>query len=282
MPRQTFDRVMIDVGIGRHVKLRHLSDAERWCFVAGVLPIAADAPVRGFLLVGNEPATPEAVAFVAGSRASVARSSLSKLRAASVLIPNSDLGCEEVHDFEEWNPPPRRDKTAADRARRYRERRAQQQRHGVTDRDVTRDVTAPNAPEVEGKGREEVTTSLVEPSRLDDAAFIRQVFDRWRERCNHPQAKLTADRRAKVKARIREGRTLEDFFAAIEGAARAAFVNDEGKRFDDLELICRSGAKFESFMARAVSQPPNPNRPSTKQERMARGVAALDRLKGAA
>lgn len=122
----------------------------------------------------------------------------------------------------------------------------------------------------------------VEPSRLDDAAFIRQVFDRWQERCDHPQAKLTADRRAKVKARIREGRTLEDFFAAIEGAARAAFVNDEGKRFDDLELICRSGAKFESFMARALSQPPNPNRPSTKQERMARGVAALDRLKGAA
>jgi hypothetical protein len=147
------------------------------------------------------------------------------------------------------------------------------------------DSKAPQ-PRTQDRDREDQDHSAdaesVEPSRLDDAAFIHQVFDRWQERCDHPQAKLTADRRAKVKARIREGRTLEDFFAAIEGAARAAFVNDEGKRFDDLELICRSGAKFESFMARAVSQPPNPNRPSTKQERMARGVAALDRLKGAA
>ncbi len=38
-------------------------------------------------------------------------------------------------------------------------------------------------------------------------------------------------------------------------AARAAFVNDDGKRFDDFELIFRNGSKLESFIQRTGDQP---------------------------
>lgn len=88
-------------------------------------------------------------------------------------------------------------------------------------------------------------------SELDDAAFFHQVFDHWTTTCGHLNAKPTRDRRAKVIARQREGYTLDDIKRAIDGAAVGAFVNDAGKRFDDLELICRNGSKLESFIARA-------------------------------
>lgn len=77
------------------------------------------------------------------------------------------------------------------------------------------------------------------------------LFAYWRERCQHASAKFSADRRAKLRARRREGYTDEQIRSAIDGAARAAHVNDAGRRFDDLELICRTGSKLESFIARA-------------------------------
>lgn len=83
----------------------------------------------------------------------------------------------------------------------------------------------------------------------------RELFDYWREKTNHPQAKLTDDRRRKLRARLREGYTSEQIRSAIDGAAQAPYINDVGRRFDDLELICRNGSKLEGFMARAAAAP---------------------------
>ena len=80
-----------------------------------------------------------------------------------------------------------------------------------------------------------------------------ECFAYWQERCRHPTAKLTAERRRKIEARLREGYTVDDIRRAIDGAAKAAFVNDHGRRFDDIELICRSGSKLEGFMGRVSS-----------------------------
>lgn len=80
---------------------------------------------------------------------------------------------------------------------------------------------------------------------------VRCLFDYWKATCRHPQALPTRERLAKVRARLGEGYTEDQIRQAINGAARAAFVNDAGKRFDDLELICRNGSKLESFIDRA-------------------------------
>jgi hypothetical protein len=103
----------------------------------------------------------------------------------------------------------------------------------------------------EGKGREGNNTTS---SKLDDAGTIRALFDYWRERCRHPGAKLdNGDTRwQKVGARLREGYTPEQIRKAIDGAAVGAYVNDAGKRFDDLELICRNKVKLEDFIERAT------------------------------
>jgi hypothetical protein len=78
------------------------------------------------------------------------------------------------------------------------------------------------------------------------------LFAYWQRTCGHPQARPTRERTSKVKARLKDGYTPEQIRIAIDGAARAAFVADNGKRFDDLELICRTGAKLEDFIDRAT------------------------------
>lgn len=82
----------------------------------------------------------------------------------------------------------------------------------------------------------------------DDA---RVLFDYWRTTCGHPSSKPTRDRLAKIRARRAEGYSSDEIRKAIDGAARGAFVDERGKRFDDIELICRNGSKLESFVARA-------------------------------
>ena len=99
--------------------------------------------------------------------------------------------------------------------------------------------------------KEEVRTNENTNTPSELGAVARRLFAYWQEQCGRSTAKFTLDRRRKVEARLREGYTEQQIRQAIDGAARAAFVNDAGKRFDDLELICRSGSKVEDFISRA-------------------------------
>lgn len=92
-------------------------------------------------------------------------------------------------------------------------------------------------------------------SSTSKAEAARALFDYWRERCNHPHAKFTSERRRKVEARMNEGYTDAQIRKGIDGAAKAAYVDEKGKVFDDIELICRTGSKLEDFMARDDAKP---------------------------
>lgn len=81
------------------------------------------------------------------------------------------------------------------------------------------------------------------------AEDVRAVFDAWQTECGHTRAKLTQDRRQKVRARLREGYTRQDLIQAVRGAARGAYVDARGIKWDDLSLICRDGTHVERFMA---------------------------------
>lgn len=105
----------------------------------------------------------------------------------------------------------------------------------------------------QGKGKG-IGVVVSEAPATSDAKIARELFAYWQQRCNHPKAKPGRDRLAKVKARLAEGYTPEDIRTAIDGAAVGAHVNDDGQRFDDLELICRSGSKLELFMSRATGR----------------------------
>lgn len=146
MSARQFDRYMIAIGANRHVKFRRLSTAERHAFFLGVLPIAAQAPIRGCLLVGDLNAEPEDVAAEADVSAGVARSAMEKLRKVGMIVPDEAHHCEAVHDFADWNPLPKKDETNAERQRRYRARR-----NAANNVTSNGNVTADNTDEVEEK-----------------------------------------------------------------------------------------------------------------------------------
>lgn len=83
---------------------------------------------------------------------------------------------------------------------------------------------------------------------------VKDLFAYWQTRCEHPDAKFSSDRRTKIAARLKDGYTDEQIRLAINGAALAPTIGDNGVVHDDIELICRSGAKLDSFIARAKAK----------------------------
>lgn len=157
-----FDRFMVVVEISSSEKIAGLTDAEFRCLVTGVWPIAAKAPIRGCLLVGDHEAGPRDVAYQARCSTAIARRTLQKLRDLGMLENDLDLKCERVHDWDEINPAPKKDSTAAERQQRRRER-LKSRRDGHGSHGVT--VTGVTPTEVEGKGREEEDPPPLEGER---------------------------------------------------------------------------------------------------------------------
>jgi hypothetical protein len=156
MSPRKFDRFLVDVEAGRNLKIGRLTDSERCAFFLGVLAIAAKSPIRGRLLVGDLVAEPRDVAKQASVADRVAASAMDKLRALGVLLPDPEFGCETVHDFEDWNPPPKADATAGERqARRRAKLKESRDSHGsvtLASRRDARDIPVTvTPPEVEGE-----------------------------------------------------------------------------------------------------------------------------------
>ena len=99
---------------------------------------------------------------------------------------------------------------------------------------------------VEVKGGK-VQASLCEAAHSD----AELVFLRWREATSRPKAKFTPDRKRRVLSRLREGYTAEQLCQAVDGMAGSPWhrgKNKDGRRYDDLELCCRSGSYVEKFI----------------------------------
>lgn len=82
--------------------------------------------------------------------------------------------------------------------------------------------------------------------------LVQGLFDFWvnQMRKQHGSTKLTTKRRKAIQARLKEGYTEEQIKNAIIGCSLDPFSmgqNDRNKVFNDIELICRSGEKLESF-----------------------------------
>ena len=77
---------------------------------------------------------------------------------------------------------------------------------------------------------------------------------------NPNTSKLTPKRKKAITARLKEGYTEEQIKQAIDGCRNDPFsmgANDRQKAFNDIELICRTGEKLESFIDNGTIQPVN-------------------------
>jgi hypothetical protein len=81
--------------------------------------------------------------------------------------------------------------------------------------------------------------------------MIETVFTFWQVTLGHTKAHLTVERRKKISERLVAGYSVEDIQTAILGCKASPHhqgQNDQGKIYDDLELICRSDTQLEKFI----------------------------------
>lgn len=93
---------------------------------------------------------------------------------------------------------------------------------------------------------------------------IREIFDYWLQVMRKDSStKLIKKRENAVKARLREGYTVDQIKKAILGCSLSPFnmgQNSNGKPYNDLELICRDGVKLDGY-AENVDRPPAQQQP---------------------
>lgn len=124
---------------------------------------------------------------------------------------------------------------------------------------------------------ESVSETLV--SDESGAVEIRAVFDHYRK--YHPRAFKKPTSKSKewnlIKARMREGSTVEDLMRAIDGNHRSPWhcgENPGNQQYHDLELIVRNGSKVTAFQQFADGPPPVVSEKSARTLRAAQDFLA--------
>lgn len=78
-----------------------------------------------------------------------------------------------------------------------------------------------------------------------------EIFDHWKSVMGKSNNSVLNDKRVKaLTARLKEGYTVEQIKMAITGCSMTPHnmgKNSNGKKYDELELICRDGSQVERF-----------------------------------
>ena len=78
-----------------------------------------------------------------------------------------------------------------------------------------------------------------------------EIFEHWKSVMGKGNNSVLNDKRTKaIAARLKEGYTVEQIKTAITGCSMTPHnmgQNDNGKKYDELELICRDGSQVERF-----------------------------------
>lgn len=107
----------------------------------------------------------------------------------------------------------------------------------------------------------DICENLAEPRKTNPLHKIFEaeaVFSYWVSVMNKNLiTKLTTKRDRAITARLNEGYTVDQIKLAIDGCKNSPFhqgQNDNQKKYDDIELICRDGGRLESFWDQRVEQ----------------------------
>ncbi len=123
----------------------------------------------------------------------------------------------------------------------------------------TRAPRVTHAASGEGKGREGKGREGEKPSSSLSAEVL-DVFGHWQQVMGKARAKLDDKRRKLIKARLDSGYSVDDLKQAITGCSFSPYhmgENENGSRYDGLDLILRDGSKVDQFIG-YFRQPPRP------------------------
>lgn len=122
---------MVAYAIGGDVDLALAPEGQRWVWVAGVLSLAAQSPIRGHLLnKAAEPLTSRDIAVAAGTKRALTLKALDHFRTRELIVPDDELECEWLPNFKLYNPDAKASETEGERQRK----RAQRARQVIAER----------------------------------------------------------------------------------------------------------------------------------------------------
>ncbi len=78
---------------------------------------------------------------------------------------------------------------------------------------------------------------------------VREVVKHYQD--FHPKSKPGKKEKAKIRLRLKDGYSVDDLKAAIDGCHRSPFhcgENDRGKKYQSLELIMRDASHVTEFL----------------------------------
>ena len=103
---------------------------------------------------------------------------------------------------------------------------------------------------------------LVAKTVASHSSEVRSVYLYWVNRMGKDpgRTRLTPERRRLIQARLRDGYSVEELKAAIDGCYASDFHMARGRyaggdKFNDLTLILRNGSKTEDFRDRKNTDP---------------------------
>jgi len=112
--------------------------------------------------------------------------------------------------------------------------------------------------------------------------LVNEIFDYWKTVLAHPRAILDDKRKKLIKGCLTTGYQPEDLKAAILGCSLTPHnigQNDQGQRFDSIELILRNAAQIDRFIQNSITPPkidPITKHMTSDQRRMASTDKAIE------
>lgn len=105
------------------------------------------------------------------------------------------------------------------------------------------------------------SNSTQNSSDLPDDGPAEIVFNYWKVRCEYPKARLVQGRLRHIRARLREGFTVDEFCKVIDYVAGNAFLrgaNSRGRPYDDFSTFARSQTRMQRYLELADLELVNP------------------------
>ena len=119
------------------------------------------------------------------------------------------------------------------------------------------DTEIPNPDETPANG---LVVEKTERKERIPTVLVEQIFEDWKHYAGNPGARLGKKRPEIIRGAVRMGYDRDQLRQAFIGCARSYFhngFNEQGKKYNDLELILRSEKNIDRFIGYA-SNPPKP------------------------
>jgi hypothetical protein len=267
---ETMSWVKLDDGFADHPKVSDLSDAAFRLHITALCWIARQET--------------DGVVSEKQARKMGAPRHIDELVTARLWIQRT--GKFEIKDYLKYNPSKKqleaKRKATRERLQRFRGSPGNAVTDDVTDGDTEYDTdgvdnafgaTSPDPQEgsssEEGDGEDQVSDpDLTDPSLLKDlkarpreqeTAQVGEVFAFWKQETGHSRAVLDGKRDARIRARLRQGFTVDQLKAAIRNRRNDPFLmgeNDTGRIYDDILTLLRDAAQVERL--ERLTQPMRP------------------------